>query len=237
MDTFTSKKSLPFLVSDIQRCFQENKSLSHIMGDVGILLNRFGEEGIKNVINEILNNEKLIEDIASKSYLQGNGFYKILLSKKKDFAVRFHIWMPGNDAQENLHDHRWHFASANIRGSLKSEVWEESASSTDSEYDEYLYIDKETDPVLVGKVKVKFIKNVVHSEGTYYTLSPNELHRIVSDGNKIMATLVCHSASTKASARIIPIIHSSIPDVKPINMSPDEFCQLLRWYLKLSKIS
>lgn len=64
---------------------------------------------------------------AARSYWHGNGFLKVVLLDK-GYKLRLHIWFAGTSCEENIHSHRWGFASHVLTGTLKSELWADAAN-------------------------------------------------------------------------------------------------------------
>jgi hypothetical protein len=54
------------------------------------------------------------QSIGQRSYLHENGFYKLVLGKNKNFAIRMHHFCL--HSKENVHDHRWPFVSTMLWG-------------------------------------------------------------------------------------------------------------------------
>ncbi|WP_433269263.1 hypothetical protein ACQPZF_06460 [Actinosynnema sp. CS-041913] len=58
-------------------------------------------------------------DLPDRAYRHPNGFLKIVLIAEVEFQLRLHVWRPEPDspvATENVHNHRWDFASAVLVG-------------------------------------------------------------------------------------------------------------------------
>ncbi|PQQ36103.1 hypothetical protein C6H68_21265 [Photorhabdus luminescens] len=131
------------LESSIYNAFYRHSSTLELMNEVSEYLGNYGREGLHHTVNHLLGNEAILKTIAKKSYLQGNGFYKIVLSEQREYSIRLHIWINGIEAQENLHSHRWPFASVVTDGCLKSEIWIDSALPNTPEYQEF-FLRRET---------------------------------------------------------------------------------------------
>jgi hypothetical protein len=172
-------------------------------------LQAFGAAGVHHVVRSIVGDQATLECIAASSHFHGNGFYKIVLADEPEFRLRLHIWPAGLRSEENLHNHRWHLASAVLTGRLASEVWEDAISPDDLAYDEYLYFarDGEHGPhdLPVGKAHVRLRDTVVRSAGEAYALEPHVMHRIVGTSDVTTSTLACHAGATKRWARTISI--------------------------------
>lgn len=176
----------------------------------------FGIKGTIKLINEILLDNNVLEQIANRSYVHGNGFYKIILEENQTYRLRLHIWFPTTYAEENIHDHRWHFASTILSGHLESETWEDAIPGGGEELDEYIYFGKtkikDAYVQLIGKSKISLKKRTYYKKGDAYYLMSNEMHRIVYKGNTEVSTLMCHAKEARAWARTLTQ-RSILPDV------------------------
>lgn len=216
---------------DIQSQFHTRYPSSMIMQNIAELLRKFGNSGVNDFISCLLTNQSMLCQIAKSSYLHQNGFVKIPLIQTDKFTIRLHIWNSKVASKETLHNHRWYLASTVLKGVLRSEIWESSVCEEDPYYDEYLYVDKNSTPCLLGKVKVVMSSKIEELKGNAYVLSPNVLHRITTcpeDG--MVATLVCRSACIQDWSRNI-IINGLIPDTTPHYMSADSLRSVLLLYL------
>ena len=79
------------------------------------------------LLSAIIQAPELLASIAARSYWHGNGFLKIVLIDK-GYKLRLHIWFAGTSCEENIHSHRWGFASHVLTGTLKSELWTDAAN-------------------------------------------------------------------------------------------------------------
>jgi hypothetical protein len=220
------------LRSQLSHCFNTASSSKDLMQDIISQLQKFGRLGVRIVISEILNCDDLLESVAARSYLHNNGFLKILLLKDPDFRVRLHIWMPETDSKETLHNHCWHLASTIINGELTSEIWQDSGTKNAEAFDEYLYRGKFVDPILLGQAKVELVETVTHKAGDAYVLESHVLHKIVSNGNKMTATLICRTNDVRVWSRNV-ILNSRVPNVRPTYLGPEELRTYLNRYLWL----
>lgn len=215
--------------------FSENKlDAENAMALVAQHLQTFGKQGIITALSEILNNQEKIEEISKRSYLHGNGFYKIILEETNLFRLRLHIWNQGVIAEENIHDHRWHFASTIISGKMKSEIWEDAISNNGEFLDEYLYVGKTKiqDAYLnyLGKSRVALQKTCVYEEGDAYFLLSNIMHKITYSGEEQISTLTCHSNDARNWARTITR-KQSLPNVEHNYLDSATLKYLLTDYL------
>lgn len=206
------------------------------MQDVATYLRTYAESGLRSALQSLLADSSALQAIAECSYFHGNGFYKVVLAQDERFKLRLHIWMPGGHAEENIHDHRWHFASTIVHGQLVSEIWQEATQPEATEFDEILYLAKELDspPFQIpnGKTKLLCTQRAVRTAGEAYAMPPGVLHRIVSTGNGLTATLMCQAAPARRWNRLIP--HAAItPDITQRYQSVVEMSDVIHKLLLL----
>lgn len=79
------------------------------------------------LLSAIIQAPELLASIAARSYWHGNGFLKVVLLDE-GYKLRLHIWFAGTSCEENIHSHRWGFASHVLTGTLKSELWADAAN-------------------------------------------------------------------------------------------------------------
>src|SRR5262249_12253529 len=79
--------------------------------------------------HSLLQDQSKFKEIAARSYVQGNGFIKIVLQNEQP-RIRLHIWL---DKPEQLgrtaglpHNHRRDFITTLLNGGYQSTIWEEA---------------------------------------------------------------------------------------------------------------
>jgi len=154
------------------------------------------EQSFKTLISLVLNNETLLNDILDNSYRHHNGFHKIVLCKGALFKIRLHVFMnmPEIDIpMENIHNHRWNFASQIIKGKMKMEIFKRGLEG-DKYFFDYKYRpangggNYEVD--LLGLSALEMIEERVFHSGESYYMDCDELHRIVNFPNEKVVTIV-----------------------------------------------
>ncbi|NHB89167.1 hypothetical protein [Photorhabdus tasmaniensis] len=225
------------LASSIYHAFYHHSSTLTLMSKVSDLLRNYGRDGLHHTVNYLLDNEVTLNAIAQKSYLQGNGFYKIVLLEQPEYSIRLHIWLNGISAQENLHSHRWPFASVVTDGHLKSEIWIDSALPNTPEYQEFFYIGKHSSLREAGTARVELKCYLEHQAGDSYVLMPDVLHRVVVNPlSEMTATVICRAKHAMQWSRNVNV-NETIPDVTPLYMRTNELHLLLIKYLDISSKS
>jgi hypothetical protein len=187
-------------------------------------------DGLRADLRALLADNARLGQCASKSYLHGNGFYKIVLSETALYKLRLHVWLPGATAEENLHEHRWHFASTVLTGALYSEIHAEDVTANAQEYEEYLYLAKDgvspPSQTYIGKTRLACLRTSVRRAGQHYAMKPNTLHRIVRTDGGLTATLMCQSSPARRSNRLLTR-PGQVPDVAQRYMSPADLATVV----------
>lgn len=151
------------------------------------------------LIQSILNKPIAFEAVRKGSYCHENGFHKIVLLQGKYFKLRLHHFgATGKVAMENIHDHRWPFASSILKGDLHMDLFELCDPGEAAEHEELLlhhvyHSDKSSGAYqanLQGVANLKRVQRVCFPEGFTYLLLPDALHRIVNEQNQESITLI-----------------------------------------------
>ncbi len=235
MNKIDSPLSFNNFLAEIKNLLVSNKSNpEQAMQELSQKLKVFSTNGFKKAILQILGDPILLNQIAKRSYLHGNGFYKIILDDNSLFRLRLHIWKPECKAEENIHDHRWHFASSILTGKMETEIWEDATPGGGNSYDEYLYIGKteksDASVQYIGKSEVCLKEKLYHSKGDSYYMLSHQMHRIIYGGDSEISTLMCHTKDTRRWARTITK-NKNIPDVDHNYLDDDELVKILSDYV------
>ena len=153
-------------------------------------------QNLKLIISKIVNTKKAFEKVLKNSYPHKNGFHKIVLLSGKFFKLRLHHFKSMTDApMENIHDHRWIFASSILYGELEMEIYEVNNETNEGE--ELLHYkynsNKSTGAYttnLIGKTFLRPTQRVKLNAGKSYCMLPQYLHRILNKENAETITLI-----------------------------------------------
>lgn len=181
-------------------------------------LKNFSQRELHNYLASVIACAYKLGEIAGNSYLHGNGFYKIPLIKYSSHTLRLHIWRTNASAEENLHSHRWPFASTIVLGSLISELWEDGVGDDAKTFQELKYLDKNRQLDTVGECRIRIKETCRKVAGDCYWMAADELHRIVNVGNELTVTLMMRPRNTRSWARNI-CIDNCTPNTKPSYLS------------------
>lgn len=221
-------------LGELKSALLKPESPDSVMLNIAKDLLAFSCEGLLSFLHSILLDPRQLESVTRRSYRHGNGFYKLVLDSNKHFKLRLHIWLPGELGEENIHDHRWAFSSTILCGQLENEVFAEALSDEAREYPEYLYYAQNSDhPAHIqrnGEVRLVCTKHSIRHAGDAYSMAPGVLHRIVTTGTGMTATLMCQAAPARAWNRLISA-HDILPNVEQRYLEPRELHDVLECFL------
>ena len=148
------------------------------------------------LIKRIIDSPLLFAKMLDESYYHENGFHKIVLLSGKNFKLRLHHFgVSSKIPMENIHDHRWAFASTILSGTLEMDMFEQSQLVSDeNKLIHYVYnSDKSagsysTDKI--GMVSIHKIESRFYEAGETYLMLPQELHRIKNQEGQESLTLI-----------------------------------------------
>ena len=146
------------------------------------------------IIRKILGDSAAFRKVGKESYYHENGFHKIVILSGKNFKLRLHHF--GAQAKipmENIHDHRWAFASSILTGSLKMDLFK----ADDNEGEQlihYQYNSIKTNGKystdVIGSAKLKVIETKEFIAGQQYLMTCEDLHRILNKAGEESMTLI-----------------------------------------------
>lgn len=177
------------------------------------LSERCNIQEIRHLLADIIQSPELLEGIAARSYWHGNGFLKVVLLDR-GYKLRLHIWFQGSACEENIHSHRWGFASHILTGALKSELWADAANEDadtitateyryTAEHKQHLQTIKATKEALGNAVLAKQ-QDVTQLAGSSYIMTEDQLHRINHPGQELVATIICTAPTEVLTNRLFP---------------------------------
>ncbi len=162
---------------------------------------------LKLLLEKLLFNQHALAKIQSFSYYHQNGFDKFVLIDNQYFKLRLHMWQPENidKAQENIHDHRWAFASKILYGSFQNQFFgEHEQGNIERLFYTYLpaYEDQKYDLQYNGKRKLVLLEEANLQTSQLYYLAPEVLHRISEVNSNGCATLMLTGTAFRTDCRL-----------------------------------
>ena len=179
--------------------------------------------------------------IADRAYYHPNGFTKFVLYDEPDclFRLRLHVWTgeSGRNArgEQNVHGHRWDFASTVIAGRglcideyVLSDAAEAPCDAHGAPYRAYEYRPHgghdvtgaeravEGDLVAVGEVHLQHAVRFSPATGGTYACTTDKLHTVVPVGDDLTATLIVQGPNLTDGAPVFrradqPVQASPVP--------------------------
>lgn len=150
---------------------------------------------MRTLLRSLLSDEHALEQTARRSFLHRNGFIKLRLNSSPDFVLRLHVWT-GDAAiqpEENVHDHRWSFASHMVCGHFRVKTYVMDADG-DHEFFCYRYLRHATDDTFrfedAGRRRFVLTGDQIMLAGSTYFMEARVFHRLFFPRNTTTATLV-----------------------------------------------
>ena len=166
----------------LQQYFSEHPQAGE--GLVSVLEEQLSLPQVLALLQGLLADEQALQAVAARSYVHGNGFVKVVLLDEQGYKLRLHIWFAGSACEENIHDHRWSFASHVLVGTLNSEIWVDDAQG--QALPEYRYAaataTAAADKQALGTCRVSLQQHCQYGAGSSYVMPKQVLHRIINPG-------------------------------------------------------
>lgn len=159
-------------------------TIDALMVDCGDKANEAVLPAVVEFFSEITNLKKLIGLVdyaasAVESFIHPSGFDKLVLLSGETFKLRLHNFHP-SDVQrpsENIHTHRWEFASAILDGYIVADFYELDENGEEERL-HYQY-HSETGMERKGTKSLAKYETRIHSKGSSYFLPCDLMHSIV----------------------------------------------------------
>ena len=202
-------------------------------GLVSVLEEQLSLPQVLALLQGLLADEQALQAVAARSYVHGNGFVKVVLLDEHGHKLRLHIWFAGSACEENIHDHRWSFASHVLVGTLSSEVWADDAQG--QVLPEYRYAAATAtlaaDKQAQGSCRVSLQQHCQYSAGSSYVMPKQVLHRIINPGHHLVATVMVSAPTEQGETRLIPSHAQLNPQVNMPRLSAAALAPLLRRFV------
>lgn len=131
--------------------------------------------------DRVLNNKATFESTRRFAYRHVNGFSKITLVKTDSLCLRVHVWDSVEVAAENIHSHKWAFASRVVVGSIGELRFSipNDMSPTAMEFSYVPRLDSlPGELVSQREVHLERSENLTHEESSIYSVSTTEIHQV-----------------------------------------------------------
>jgi hypothetical protein len=167
--------------------------------------------GVRSLLDMVRTDPSLTDEVAARSYWHSNGFAKLLvhLDPATDVRLRLHVWSADRAAgYENVHDHRWPFASMVLCGALEVEEFSDvdadrpgAVRCTALRYDG---ADGRPDNRLVptGKTGLRSMGRRRYGAPGTHVCDTGVLHAVRALDGPLTSTLVVQGAARSRTARV-----------------------------------
>lgn len=198
-------------------------------------LDNISAEDLIHALEETLQNQEQLVEIASRSSYHPNGFLKLQMVLERHAKVRLHYWPASMlSAEENIHNHRWRLASKVLLGQLTSEIFVESdhkevgAQNLEMRMYRKQLGAHEAQTIHMGARFVKRSEVIIRSAGEAYYLDTDVMHRIIHKGGQATLTLMVQSAPIYQENHMLSLPHVEEPEVNPKKLSgPSELHSIM----------
>jgi len=170
---------------------------------------------LKQLINDAVSVDSERDAIGRRSYSHINGFDKIVLlaSDEPAYKLRLHIWWPSLGGPQtrtrtgDIHNHRWHFASAVLSGRFSFEHYELNEDGDEYNWYEYYSAGGSGHFLLkpLGSIGASRTFEGLMVEGMSYYLSNQVPHRVCRDESELVATLVLQGRPITNSTTVLSV--------------------------------
>ena len=159
-------------------------------------------EILSMLIRRIIHDRNLLTRVLKESYYHENGFHKIVLAAGEHFKLRLHHFGSSTKMpMENIHDHRWPFASNILLGSLKMDIFQPHESEGEKLI-HYRYNSQKSNGAYgiapLGYKKLTLVRSVEYKAGEQYLMPTTHLHRIINKPGEESITLVLTGKPTSS---------------------------------------
>jgi hypothetical protein len=164
---------------------------------------------------------------ARRSYLHPLGFHKLMLINASPlFELRLHVWRPTYIAGvDHIHNHRFGFVSAVIRGGYDMQIFQTSNNGTPMlEYREIADPHSGWQLEQWGSARLQLLTNIRLRQGSSYVLAAETLHQVTVPEGMHCVTLLLRTTATSSTTRVFVRRDQKVQTLIPIVvMSQEEY--------------
>jgi hypothetical protein len=160
------------------------------------------------LLRSVLRDERWLSGVQRNSYRHPNGFDKMVLLSDQRFQVRLHMWKTPHspeDGIENVHNHRWDFASIMLLGGYRYQEFV-LADDEGGSFHAYSYGYSRGSPTYsltsLGLRSLACSLDAHLGTGASYALGTGVFHRVMGDPGRTTATLVLQGARRATSVLV-----------------------------------
>ena len=166
------------------------------------------------LLRDITSDQELAADMSLRSYWHSNGFAKLVVhvNEEPDFRLRLHVWPADyrhGSGYENIHNHRWPFASIVLAGAIRvdqfreiDDLGEPGAVVCNRLVYEAAAPGRVGGLRLEGKRALRSLGTRNYPAGTVYFCDTDMLHTVARASRGTAATLMLAGAATGNDALV-----------------------------------
>ncbi|RZF90535.1 hypothetical protein EXT42_19040 [Pseudoalteromonas sp. CO302Y] len=162
-----------------------------------------------NVVDNLLGNERELNEVASRSYCHNNGFLKVvLIDKRPKYSVRFHIWPEESFQAPDVHNHPWDMTGLVLNGSYEWPIYTLDQNSEGCEsFDlfECRYLEDYSGHSFhkLDKVVLKKVDKLSFQQGDIFQFPQTQFHSVRKENSQPAESIVITGDSVGLSANVI----------------------------------
>lgn len=209
---------------------RENEELSAIAS----LLLRIKGSDLASLANAILADREQLETTRRYAYRHVNGFSKVTLLKTNSLCLRVHLWNEISAPAENIHSHKWVFASRVMAGKIAESRYTIADPRAALSATEFAY-SKAPEALTGSLLAVRDVPlldagRIEHQESTLYTAGTADIHRVhAQEASEPLASLVLTGRSRRRVSKVYAEIGAvPIADRNDANLDQGDTVDLLR---------
>jgi hypothetical protein len=164
---------------------------------------------LENVLDNLLGNERELNEVANRSYYHKNGFLKVvLIEKRPKFSVRLHIWPEESFQSPDVHNHPWDMTGLVLSGSYEWPIYTLDQSSEDCKsFDlfECRYLEDYSGHSFhkLDKVILNQVDKLSFQQGDIFQFAQTRYHSVRKENSQPADSIVITGNSVGLSANVI----------------------------------
>lgn len=182
------------LESTVSTLLAPNDGMGSCTSIASIIAELSQPDTLRLLLAQLLRSEEALCGVQQRSYYHHNGFRKLVLLQNKAFKLRLHLWEANSERHhENIHDHRWNFASCLLAGSFQTVIWEEDPSGPEFRLNcTYTPAQGDGHYGVAENGHVRLRQKAVHTlhAGDLYYMPASTLHQVTDPGQGETITLM-----------------------------------------------
>lgn len=176
-----------------------------------------------------------LAQVAANSHRHDNGFDKIVLSTPAGDGAKLvlHVWdSPGRENTDNIHNHRWDFASVVLCGQVRTELYDDDPDGVIYPMLRYASpgAGASYTATAAGERRVGVRATLSLSAGSDYVWHKDVLHRAYGTGAPLTATLIVQGRPERQHTTVLVRSATSAdePESRPLHrLGPDDVARAL----------